>query len=999
MNEREKKIVQTIEEITGVSPQKGKQEVGEISYLRTYDVRDVLLVSSSFNFFLLEEEGRLENLLNEFYGKSELDYVPKIDHAESSKDSLERIEDQNVDLVIIFNESADCDVLSLAKDIKEKRSKLPVVFLGDDTPKLREIEKKKDGSIDDIFTWSGDGKIIVSIIQYIEDKVNLGTGNLKSEGRGILLIEDSIEYYSDYISIIYEEVWNYIDSIIYDSLNRERKIARYKRRPYVLLAKDFNEGMDYYEVHKENLLCILTDNTYEKDGELKRDAGIDFAEKVKEEKPDLPIIVQSSEHLKEDRGINNRIGFLLKSSPDLSADIRKFINNSLGPIQLVFKDENDITMAEINNLDELEDSLWNIDSSRIYEKIKDGSLIRWLETRAEFELIEKIETIQEEDPERVKKILINILEDYKYAVHKGSISDFRSGDYGQHVKMSRIGKGSLGGKARGLAFMSKLVSNYISDDLFDDLRITIPRSIVLSTEVYEKFLEQNDLLDPYIFELSDERIAGKFMNGSLPPTVLGNLRTFIRNTRNPLIVRSSGVLEDSMMEPFAGVYASMLLPNESWETDLRFREICNAIKYVFASSFFEEARNYIKSTPKKLGDEKMAVILQEVVGKKHEKYYYPAISGVAKSYNHYPSGPCKPEDGIVYLAVGLGKSIVDGGCSYCFCPEKPDAPMFGTPKDFMKYSQRKFYALNLESVYRIVEKNEQTSLSHLDIDVAEKHGVLDKCVSTYSPKNDRLYPGTGRDGPRVVDFAPIINYKKIPLAKALKLLLRVSELKLGYPVEIEFAVNLNENSDEPAELVILQIRSMMSNEKSPEVEISEYDQNDLLCYSKNALGNGVMDEIYDIVFTDPDTFDLSKSRKAVQEITKINKELMKEERPYILIGPGRWGSNDEWLGIPVRWGDIAGAKVIVEIPAKDRSIEPSQGSHFFHDMISSQSGYMITEEGEGNIDWDWLENQEEIKDLEEIKHVRTKDPLQIQLDGKSGKGVIIKKVNKQEEKR
>ncbi len=998
MNDREEKIFQAIEEITGKNPQQEKKDVGDINNLRTYDIRDVLLVSSSFNFFLLEEEGRLENLLNEFYGNSELDYVPKINHVESRKDSIERIDEQNVDLVIIFNEPSDSDVLSLAEDIKERNSDLPVVFLGDDTPKIREIEKKY-GSIDEVFTWSGDGKIIVSIIQYIEDKVNLEKGNLQSEGRCILLIEDSIEYYSDYLSIIYEEIWNYIDSIIHDDLNRERKLARYRRRPYVLLATDFNEGIDYYEGHKDNLLCILTDNTYKKDGKIKNDAGLDFAEKVKDEKPDLPIIVQSSERLEDGREINDKVKFLLKRSPDLSEGIREFINESLGPIELVFKDENDITVAEITNIDELEDSVWDIDPDRIYEKIEDGSLTRWLEARAEFELKEKVKEIQEENPEKVKKILINILEEYKYAVHKGSISDFRRGDYGHHVKMSRIGKGSLGGKARGLAFMSKLVSNYLPDNLFDDLNITIPRSIVLSTEVYEKFLVENDLLDPYIFELSDERIAGKFMNASLPATVLGDLRTFIRNTRNPLIVRSSGVLEDSMMEPFAGVYASMLLPNESWETDLRFREVCNAIKYVFASSFFEEARNYIKSTPKKLGDEKMAVILQEVVGKKHENYYYPAISGVAKSYNHYPSGPCKPEDGIVYLAVGLGKSIVDGGCSYCFCPEKPGAPMFGTPKDFMKYSQRKFYGLNLESVYRIVEKNEETSLSHLDMDVAEKHGILDKCVSTYSTRNDRLYPGTGHDGPRVVDFAPIINHGAIPLAKALKLLLRVSELKLGYPVEIEFAVNLNEESDDPAELVILQIRSMMSNEKSPDVDIGEYNLEDFLCYSKNALGNGVMDEIYDIVYTDPDSFDLSKSQKAVQKIKELNKKLMDEGRPYILIGPGRWGSSDEWLGIPVMWGDIAGAKVIVETPAQDRSIEPSQGSHFFHDMISSQSGYMITKEGEGDIDWEWLEEQESVEDLEYIKHVRSEKPLEIRLDGKSGKGIIIKKVNKEKEKR
>ncbi|MFW6196662.1 MAG: hypothetical protein ACOC5D_04925, partial [Thermoplasmatota archaeon] len=361
MNDREEKIFQTIKEITGKNPRKNKKEVGEVNNRRTYDVRDVLLVSSSFNFFLLEEEGRLGNLLNEFYGNSELDYVPKINHVESRKDSLETIREQNVDLVIIFNEPSDCDVLTLANDVKQRQPDLPVVFLGDDTPKIREIERE-DGSIDEVFTWSGDGKIIVSIIQYIEDKVNLNKGSLKSEGRGILLIEDSIEYYSDFLSIIYEEIWNYIESIIHDGLNRERKLARYRRRPYVLLATDFDEGNDYYEDHKGNLLCILTDNTYKKNGKVKRDAGLDFAEKAKEENPDLPIIVQSSEHLEEGREINDKVKFLLKSSPDLSEGIREFIRESLGPIELVFKDENDITVAEITTIDELEDSIWDIDS-------------------------------------------------------------------------------------------------------------------------------------------------------------------------------------------------------------------------------------------------------------------------------------------------------------------------------------------------------------------------------------------------------------------------------------------------------------------------------------------------------------------------------------------------------------------------------------------------------------------------------------------------------------
>jgi hypothetical protein len=618
----------------------------------------------------------------------------------------------------------------------------------------------------------------------------------------------------------------------------------------------------------------------------------------------------------------------------------------------------------------------------------------WTRARGENDLTEKIQKVENEIEKNtnLRKRFIDLLEEYKYAQTQISVTPFERTSLASHLEISRIGKGALGGKARGLSLLAKLVSKYISEEMFRNLRITIPRTLVISTDVFESFLVQNSLPDQGLFNLPDERIALKFMSGSLPATVLGDLRAFIHNTRKPLVVRSSGILEDSLLQSFAGIYDSILLPNECWETDFRFQDVCNAIKYVYASTFFEKARTYIKSTPKNIGDEKMAVIIQEVVGRKHETYFYPAISGVAKSYNYYPSGGCKQEDGIVYLALGLGKAIVDGGSTFGFCPEQPMVPLFGTPKDFMRYSQRKFYALNLKSVYRIVERNEETSYSILGVDDARRHGILDKIASTYVRQDDHLYPGVYEEGSLVIDFGPIIQYDALPLAKALKLLLRISEITLGYPVEIEFAVNLGQTESEKAELVILQIRSMVPPGKASDIDIGEYNEKIDICYSENALGNGIFDGIKDIVYVKP-SFTMSNSAEVVSQIRALNSKLMEEKKPYLLIGPGRWGSADPWLGIPVIWSDIAGVKIIIETPFKERLIEPSQGSHFFHDLISSQVGYLITTEGKRNIDVGWLDSLPVVEDMTGVRHVRTAFELEVKIDGKLGKAVIQKKKN------
>jgi len=919
--------------------------------------------------------------------------APSITHVETGIECLEQLKKNPYDLLIVFNSLDEIDILALTKKIRAT-SQIPIVVLGNNIAELMKLWENDHGAtITKFFTWNGDEKIILTIVQLIEDTINIASDpSLAEHRRCMLLIGDSIQDYSTYLLLIYEELWGALEKAMQDAMNEEHRIQLSRNRPFVLHASDFERGTALYQKNKNTLLCVITDNQENSLRNKTKQAGLELAQKIHQENPKLPILLQSSEPMTLDTPLCSPMQFISKNDPNLLLTIKEFLKQALGAQEIKINDEKGKEIVTIRTFKDFEDAVLSITEPLLRTTAKHYEFSTWLRGRGEYDLAEKIHLIEEKHSEStdLRKRMVDTLEEHKYSLTQAAVTSFERTETASHLQISRIGKGALGGKARGLSFLAKLLSKYISDDMFPNLRIMIPRTIVLSTEVFDAFMTQNNLNDPRLYSLPDERIALKFMTATLPATILGDLRSFIRKTRQPLVVRSSGVLEDSLMQPFAGIYDSILMPNESWETDFRFQEVCNAIKYVYASTYFEKARTYIKSTPKKLGDEKMAVIIQEVVGRKHSQYFYPTISGVAKSYNYYPSGGCKPEDGIVYLALGLGKAIVDGGCTFCFCPERPTVPMFGTPKDFIKYSQRTFYALNLKSVYRIVGKNEETALSILDKDVAKEHGVLEKIASTYFVRDDALSPGVSEEGSVVINFAPIIDYEAIPLAKALKLLLRISEIALGYPVEIEFAVNVDEMESEIAELVILQIRSMVPPGKTQDIVIEEYNPAIDICYSENALGNGIIDHIQDIVYV-KSSFDMANSARTVLQLRSLNSKLLAEGTPYILVGPGRWGSADPWLGIPVIWSDIAGAKVIVETPFKEKAIDPSQGSHFFHDLISSQVGYLITKAEKGNIDDHWLDTQPIIEDLTEVRHAKAPVELEVKIDGKHGKAVIQKR--------
>lgn len=986
VEDKEQKIKKIIQKITGRETDIDREVCYEnVKNYRQYKINKILLLSSSFDYFLIEEEGRLNALFSEWCSFADEIQTPTITHVETGNDLINKIKRENFDIIIIFNKPKDSDVLKLSEKIK-KEKEIPIVLLYNDVRELKEIKKENGTEFDGFFTWNGDGKSVISIVHYLEDKKNLEYSDEEDLKDIIFLVEDSIQHYSTYIQLIYEEICEHLKRVMNDELSCEQKTQRFKRRPYVLHAENYNETFNSYEKYKKDVCLVISDNSLDNN----RKAGIELANKIEKEEQKTPILIQSSEKIDRKEISNENIKFVLKKSHTLFISLKDFIRKNLGTYKLTFE-ENTGKKFEVTKMKELEYAIKNIKANSILKCAKNNDISKWFDTLGEKELAKSCSIAEEkyEDGEKLRKIFLDILEDYNYQINQAKVTSFSQKIDDPFVKLSRIGKGALGGKARGIAFLAKLISKYIYDDMFPNLKITIPRSIVLSTDVFDKFMEKNNLSEIDFENFSDERLSSKFMDASLPAIVLGDLRSFIRNTRKPIIARSSGLLEDSLNQPFAGIYSSMLLPNDSWETDLRFQEVCNSIKHVYSSTYFERAREYVKSTPKNISDEKMSVLIQEVVGERHGKFFYPTISGVAKSYNYYPQGRCKPEEGIVYLALGLGKAIVEGGASFAFCPEKPKAPLFGTPKDYMKYSQRRFYALNLQSIYKYVNYNEETSLDKLDIDIARKHNVLDKIVSTYIPEDDSLYPGI-YEGSLVVDFAPILKYDALPLSNAIKMLLNISEIALGYPVEIEFAVNISKDGKKPSELVILQIRNMIPPEKKIDIDFDEIKKEDTLIFSKNVLGHGKVENIYDIVYVDQEKFDLSKSQEVVNKIKELNKKLTDNKTPYLLIGPGRWGSSDPWLGIPVIWSDIAGVKAIVETPYKERPIDPSQGSHFFHDMIASQVVYLITKQKD-DIDWDFIKKQKIVEDKEYIKHVKTKKPIEVIVDGKEGKGIVTKK--------
>ena len=967
--------------------------------LMRHKIKEILLVSSLYDNYLFEEDGRLYELIREEYQALNLSQAPEITHVTTGEEALELFDDSTYDLILTTLHIEDMHVVKLAQKIKEKGITTPIILLAYDNKERKELTSFYDTSVfDRIFIWQGDYRLLIAITKYAEDKMNAEHDILKVGVQAIILVEDNVKFYSSYLPIIYTEIFKQSQRLLSEGVNITHKFLRMRARPKILLCTTYEEAWSYYEKYQDSILGIITDINFKKGGVKDPEAGVKFVKAVKEMHKDIPILLQSStreyEHLAHELGAS----FMQKDSPRLLHELREFILDRFGFGDFVFYNMQGQVVGRANNLKTLEEQLQIVPDESILYHSERNHFSNWLKARTEFWLAYRLRPRSVSDFKSVAELraeLINSLKIYRHIRQRGIITDFNKELFDSKNSFARIGGGSLGGKARGLGFINTLINDYGIRDRFEGVEITVPSAVVIATDVYDHFLEVNHLESFALNEPDDRTIIKKFLEAQyFPLDILKKLRDFLEIITEPLAIRSSSLLEDSQFQPFAGVYETYMLPNNNPDIEIRLQELLECIRCVFASTFFKAAKDYMKVTAYRLEEEKMAVIIQRLVGAPHDERFYPDFSGVAKSFNFYPVPPQKSTDGIALAALGLGKTVVDGGNCVRFCPKYPRHLLqFFSTKETIKNAQQFFYALNLNGrLMHTSDDNPEEMVVKYELAISEKDQTLNYVGSTYSQENDSVYDGISRKGSRVVTFAPVLKHDVFPLAEILNILLELGSWGMGASVEIEFAVNMRVPAGKPKEFAMLQMRPLVISREIEELEVDNVEKDDLICQSAQVLGNGATNDIYDIIMVDIGTFDRGKSRDVAMEVSRLNTEMLEQKRPYILIGVGRWGSLDHWLGIPVTWDQISGASVIVESGFKDFNVTPSQGSHFFQNITSFKVGYFTVNEYDhlGFINWDWLNELKPEKELKFTKHLRFEEPINVRINGHQNKGIILK---------
>jgi CheY-like chemotaxis protein len=962
-------------------------------------ISNVLLVSSLYDLYLFEEDGRLYELSRGEYEGLNLSQSPELTCVSSGKEAMVLAkEDRRFDLIITTLHIDDMQAIDFARLVKQTDLSIPVVLLMHDTRELKQFILTHDTTVfDKIFIWQGDFRIIIAIIKFLEDRLNVEHDTQAVGVQSIIVIEDNVNYYSSFLPIIYTEILKQSQRLISEGIDLGHKFLRMRASPKILLCGTYEEAWTYYTRYKRSLLGIISDVDFPRNGEQDPRAGIDFVHAVRSEKPDIPILlfsnVQENSALAESMGVS----FTLKDSPSLMHDLQQFMVYNFNFGDFVFRMPDGTEVGRANDMKTLEDMLRIVPGESIRYHAERNHFSGWLRARTEFWLAGKLLPRKVSDfpnVEALRRDLIISLHHYRNLCQRGIVANFSKETFGSETTFARIGGGSLGGKARGLGFVDMLLNDYNVRTRYANVKIYVPSAIVLGTDVFDQFLKENDLLK-FAIECKDDReITRRFLLADkFPSDVLADLSSFLELAHAPLAVRSSSMLEDSQYHPFAGVYETYMLPNAHSDPHTRLNDLLKSIKRVYASTFYQSAKDYIRVTSYRYEEEKMAVIVQHLVGKIHEHRYYPDISGVAKSYNFYPLKPQKSSDGTVAVALGLGKWVVDGGNTVRFCPKYPsDIVQFYSVKETLNSSQRSFFSLTLDANPDFGEETYDVLVQKQELEVAERDEVLKYVGSTYLPENDAIYNGLGRKGTRVVTFSPILQNKFVPIAEIIDLLLDMGVWGMGTPVEMEFAVNFDTPYKSGTEFALLQMRPLVVNRESEELAVDESDRSKILCQSNQVLGHGLIDGIFDVVAVDYQLFDRAASQQVAAEIASLNAQLVRENRPYLLIGIGRWGSLDPWLGIPVTWEQISGARAIIETGFKDMSVTPSQGSHFFQNITSFMVGYFTVNEfqKQGTVDWDWLLNQTPLEKKQFTKLFRFHKHLVIKINGHQNKGVILK---------
>jgi len=963
--------------------------------LMPFKVKEILLVANLYDAYSIEKEGRFsEHVLGEFYSLS-LSTMPRITGVSTAEEVMSQLLSKHYDLIIIMMGTDKHFPVELSKQVKDQFQYIPVFLLLNSNTDIAlfEEEPEKLTWIDRIFVWNGDSKIFFAMINYLEDKINVENDTRIGMVRVILLVEDSAKYYSLYLPMLYnivlEQTKNIIEDVTTDELYR---ILRLKARPKILLASTYEEALYIFNKYKDFILCLISDVKFKKDGKLNSTAGFSLVKHIRKEIRDLPTVLQSSNEENVQQAYELKASFINKNSETLLLDFKSFITHYLGFGNFIYRDKEGSQIAVAKSLKEFEDLLMTIpEESLLYHARKDHFSL-WLMARGEIQvakILNPAKVTDFKDPTSLRDYLINVIQDFRNEQNIGKVIPFEEQGITDERNILSLTEGALGGKGRGLAFVNTLIYNYDFSQHVPNINIRTPKTSIIGTDEFEYFLDRNKLRERAVYETDYELIRSWFMEGKLTETLIRKLKLIIKYITKPLAIRSSGLFEDSLNQPFAGIFETYLIPNNHPDPKVRLEQLTNAIKLVYASVYSPIAKGYIEAVNYRIEQEKMAVVIQEVVGNQYGEVFYPHISGVAQSYNYYPFAHMKPEEGFAVIALGLGRYVVEGEKAFRFAPKYPNLEI-NTPKDQYKGSQVDFYAVDLKKKDVNLMEGEDAGLRKLDIYDAEMHGTLKHLASVYSIDNNRINPGLRDAGPRIVNFADVLKYNYIPLAKTIEVVLDVVKEALGSAVEIEFAVDLNKDENYRASFYLLQIKPMIGNLADYDIDMEKIDRDRILLYCEKEMGNGVLDDIHDVVFIDPGTFDKAKTIEMAKEMEQINTEMGRDKTKYVLIGPGRWGTRDRWIGIPVAWPQISHAKVIVETSLEGFPLDASSGSHFFHNVTSMNVGYFCVqpELSESFIRYEVLKQQKNIRKTQYFSIAHFEKPLIVRMDGKKRISVI-----------
>ncbi len=972
----------------------------EFDLLMQKRIHTILIISSNYDFFMLEEDGRIDEQVFNEYASLNIRHPPIFIKAGSSMEAFEILSKEKVDLVIEMLNIGDSNTFELAKQIKKLYPGIPIVVLTHFNREVSlKLQKEDLTEIDYVFCWLGNADLLFAIIKLIEDKMNAPHDIEVIGVQTLILVEDSIRYTSIYLPLLYKIVLKQSRYFTTEALNEHQKMLRMRGRPKILLAKTYDEALSLYQRYKHNLLGIISDISFKVNNKLgdKVKAGLKLCEVVKNDDPYMPFLFQSSDISNQKYAEELNAGFLHKYSKSLSFELRNYIIYHFAFGEFIFRDpDTGLEVARASDLQSLQHLVIRVPDKVLAYHASRNDFSKWLKARAIFPVAKLFKSLKNEDfnnIEEVKKYIYESISNFRISKGRGIIAKFDKTNFDEYTTFSRIGEGSIGGKARGLAFINAIIKNYNLFNKYEDVVISIPTTVVLSTDVFDEFMETNDLYKIGLSDLEDDEILQHFIRAKLPSWVHQDLYAFISVIKKPVAIRSSSKLEGSHYQPFSGIYSTYMIPLMISDHAITIRMLTNAIKSVYASVYFKASKAYLEATSNVIDEEKMGIILQEVCGSEYNDRFYPTLSGVANSIDFYPIKPGKAEDGTASIAFGLGKYVVDGGVSLRFSPKYPKKILqLSSPDLILRESQKVFYSLDLSSESFVPSTNDAINLFKLKISDAEIDGTLKNVVSVYDFQNNVISDNYSTAGKKVVTFSNILNHKVFPLAEILQTLLEIGQKEMNLPIEIEFAVNLNVPKNEPKVFNFLQIRPIVNNDQRICHLSRDLDESEAIVLSRAALGNGIVNGIQDFIYVKPQPFEASRNGVIALKIESFNKKMKAEGRNYILVGPGRWGSSDPWLGIPVQWVQISEARIIVESGLDKYQIDPSQGTHFFQNLTSFGVGYFTINPyvKEGLYDLEYLSSKEAFYEDEFIRHIRFEKSLRIIIDGKSNTGVVFK---------